>query len=61
LEPGFKEMVRDKWNSYSIQANSIYIFIDKLKSLKANLKVWNRDVFGHMESEKKIIPKEREK
>jgi len=54
-------MVRDKWNSYSIQANSIYIFIDKLKSLKANLKVWNRDVFGHMESEKKIIPKEREK
>ncbi|XP_068461724.1 uncharacterized protein [Phaseolus vulgaris] len=53
MEPGFKDMVRDNWNSYSGKGNSIYAFKGKLKSLKVDLKVWNRDVFGHLESEKK--------
>jgi len=33
---------------------------DKLKYLKVDLKVWNRDVFGHLETNKKRIMKEIE-
>jgi len=58
LEPGFKEMVRAKWTSYVAHGDSITKFKDKLKCLKVDLKVWNIDVFGHVETEKKIILKE---
>jgi len=54
MEPRFKDIVRDKWNSYSGQGNNIFAFKGKLKSLKVDLKVWNWDVFEHLESEKNI-------
>jgi len=60
MEPTFKEMVRSKWCSYAVRGDNITKFRDKLKSLKADLKVWNREVFGHMETEKKRILKEIE-
>lgn len=53
-------MVEEKWNTYSGKGSSISVFKDKLKCLKADLKMLNHDVFGHLESEKKNIVKEIE-
>ena len=58
LEPGFLAMVKEKWDSYSVQGNYFSRLKDMLKNLKADLKVWNRDVFGCMETNKKKILKE---
>jgi len=35
----FKELVSLKWSSYEVQGGGIYIFKEKLKKLKADLKV----------------------
>jgi len=59
-EPRFKDMVKGKWNSYSGQGNSMFVFEDKLKCLKVDLKRWNRNVFGHLELGKKNVLKEIE-
>jgi len=53
-------MVRAKWNMYAPQGNNITKLKDKLKCLKFDLKVWNREVFGHVETERKRILKEIE-
>ena len=53
-------MVRGKWESYAVRGNSISRFRDKMKLLKADLKVWNRDVFGCFNTNKKRILKEIE-
>jgi len=53
MESGFKDFVKEKWRVYSVQGNSISIFKDKLKLLKADLKEWNRSVFGCLDSKKK--------
>ncbi|XP_068472346.1 uncharacterized protein [Phaseolus vulgaris] len=42
----FKDFVRTKWASYDVQGRGIFIFKEKLKKLKADLKVWNKEVFG---------------
>ena len=34
------------WSSYEVVGGGIYIFKEKLKKLKADLKVWNKEVFG---------------
>jgi len=52
--------VIDKWNLYFVQGNSITKFRDELKRLKADLKEWNKDVFGHLNTKKKRILKEIE-
>jgi len=59
-EPGFKAMVKDNWDSYEVQGNSMSILKDKLKFLKADLKEWNRNVFGCVESNKRRILSEIE-
>ncbi|XP_068504553.1 uncharacterized protein [Phaseolus vulgaris] len=58
LEPGFKDLVRDKWMSYEVQGNSITKVKDKLKRLKFDLKEWNMSVFGNLEENKRKIMKE---
>jgi len=60
LEPRFKEVVKNKWNSYSVQGNSISKLKDKFKLLKADLKEWNHDVFGCLDIKKKWILKDIE-
>ena len=60
LEPGFKEMVGVKWRSYNVQGNNMTKLKDKLKFLKVNLKIWNQDVFGCMDTSKKRFVKEIE-
>jgi len=42
----FKDFVRRKWVSYEVQGRGIYIFKEKLKKLKVDLKVWNKEDFG---------------
>jgi len=60
LERGFKDLVKDKWMSYIVQGNGISKLKDKLKMLKADLKVWNFEVFGYLNSSKERILKEHE-
>jgi len=38
----FKEFVRLSWSSYKVIGGGIFIFKEKLKKLKADLKVWNK-------------------
>jgi len=59
-EKGFLEMVKDRWLSYSGQGCSFTKAKDKLKRLKGDLKEWNRDVFGNIETTKKRILQETE-
>ena len=42
----FKEFVRLKWENFDVQGSGIYVFKEKLKKLKAELKIWNKEVFG---------------
>jgi len=53
-------MVKEKRNSYNVQGNIMSKLKDKLKLLKADLKVWNKKNFGCLESNKKRIVKEIE-
>ncbi|XP_068485324.1 uncharacterized protein [Phaseolus vulgaris] len=59
-EKGFMKMVKDRWSAYPAQGNSFMKVKDKLKWLKGDLKVWNRDTFGNMETKKKRILQEIE-
>jgi len=60
MERGFKEMVKEKWISYSVQGNVISKLKDKLKLLKVDLKVWNHEKFGQLHTHKKRILEEIE-
>ncbi|XP_068503598.1 uncharacterized protein [Phaseolus vulgaris] len=60
MEKGFVGMVKDKWTSYPTQGNAFIVFKKKLKWLKGDLKSWNRDVFGNIETSKKMILQELE-
>ena len=55
LERGFSRMVQDKWRSYSVQGYGLTKIKEKLKLLKSDLKSWNRDVFGNLDSTKRRI------
>jgi len=55
MEPGFKDFVKEKWRVCNMQGNSISKFKDKLNLLKVDLKEWNRNVFGCLDSKKKQI------
>jgi len=54
-EKGFGEMVKTKWNSYSSGGSGFINIKEKLKCLKRDLKLWNRDVFGNINTSKKMI------
>ena len=40
--------LREKWPSYEVQGGGMYIFKEKLKKLKVDLKVWNKEIFGNV-------------
>ena len=42
----FKFFLKEKWLNYKVQGGGIFIFKETLKKLKADLKVWNKEVFG---------------
>ena len=54
-ERGFREMVKGKWLSYPTEGNALVTFKEKLKRLKGDFKIWNRDVFGNIQTQKRII------
>lgn len=39
---GFKEKVRELWDSFNIDARPGYVLVEKLKLLKGKLKEWSR-------------------
>jgi hypothetical protein len=52
---GFVDSVRQWWSSYWFQGPLNFILARKVKSLKADLRTWNEQVFGNMESKQKSL------
>jgi len=51
----FKERVSTLWAEYQVSGNDIWIFKEKLKMLKANLKIWNKVVFRNINYKRKLL------
>lgn len=45
----FKTFITRKWQEYSVNGWGAFVVKEKLKMLKEDLKVWNREVFGHLD------------
>ncbi|XP_068498435.1 uncharacterized protein [Phaseolus vulgaris] len=56
----FKDFVCSCWSSYKVTGGGIFVFKEKLKKLKADLKVWNREVFGDVNQASKEFQKRLE-
>ncbi|XP_068477175.1 uncharacterized protein [Phaseolus vulgaris] len=54
-EQGFDRMVEVRWKSYANQGSDIKGLKEKFKLLKADLKTWNKEVFGNLNSIKRSI------
>lgn len=52
---GFVEKVRGWWQSYEFSGSPNFVLNMKLKALKNDLKVWNRDVFGELSFHKAAL------
>ena len=52
---GFVDRVQQWWTGYSFTGSPSYILAQKLKALKADLKKWNREVFGDLAFRKKNL------
>ena len=52
---GFVDRVQQWWTGYSFMGSLSYILAQKLKVLKADLKKWNREVFGDLAFRKKNL------
>ena len=50
---GFKDLLRDWWQSLHFSGSFSFVLASKLKALKGILKVWNKEVFGSVELKKK--------
>ena len=50
---GFKEILIGWWQSLQFHGSFSFILAAKLKVLKGILKVWNKEVFGRVETKKK--------
>ncbi|XP_068486295.1 uncharacterized protein [Phaseolus vulgaris] len=51
----FKDFVRCKWLSYEVHGRGLFVFKEKLKKLKVDLKVWNKEVFGDVNQAWEIL------
>ena len=45
---GFKDLIRELCTSYVVSGSSSHCLVVKLKALKKDLKVWNKEVFGNV-------------
>jgi hypothetical protein len=54
-EEGFFDKVQQWWGSYSFSGSSSYILVQKLKALKLDLRRWNAEVFGDVNSRKNLL------
>lgn len=54
--PTFMENINNWWTQTTIRSDNImYIFQQKLKTIKSNLKRWNKDTFGDIFQAKKEL------
>ncbi|RVW54481.1 Transposon TX1 uncharacterized 149 kDa protein [Vitis vinifera] len=53
-EEGFKDLLKEWWQSLRFYGSFSFILAEKLKALKAILKSWNKDVFGKVGVNKKL-------
>ena len=53
-EEGFKEMLKDWWQGFNFSGSYSFILIEKLKALKNNLKIWNKEVFEKVGVNKRL-------
>ena len=52
---GFVDRVQQWWVGYNFKGSPSFILAQKLKALKADLKKWNREVFGDWAFRKKNL------
>lgn len=45
---GFKYLLKGWWTSYNFSGSYNFVLASKLKVLKSDLKVWNKEVFGNV-------------
>ena len=45
---GFVDRVRGWWSSFQFQGSPNFILAKKLKALKGEIKIWNKNVFGNV-------------
>ena len=50
---GFKDLLRSWWQGMSVSGRASYKLATKLKGIKQNLKVWNRDSQRNLQSPQK--------
>jgi len=46
----FSDFVKAVWDDCNISGSSNFVLAKKLNLLKSKLKVWNRNVFGHLDT-----------
>ncbi|RVW97672.1 Transposon TX1 uncharacterized 149 kDa protein [Vitis vinifera] len=49
---GFQDMVRTWWQGIDVRGSASYKLAFKMKEIKKKLKVWNKEVFGRLETNK---------
>ena len=52
------DQVKHWWQSYQFDGNPSYVLALKLKTLKGDLRRWNKEVFGHVGKRKKALLEE---
>ena len=52
-EEGFKDLISIWWQSFTVRGTSNNVLMEKIKALKVKLKIWNKEVFGMVEANKK--------
>ena len=50
----FKELLKGWWQDFNFSGSYNFILIEKLKALKNNLKIWNKEVFSKVEVNKML-------
>ena len=50
---GFKELIRDWWQSFEFRGTHIHVLMEKIKALKVKLKARNKGFFGNVDEQKK--------
>ena len=50
---GFKDLLRGWWQSLHFSGSFSFVLASKLKALKGILRVWNKEVFGRVDLQKK--------
>lgn len=51
----FSDLIDSWWKSYDVQGDPDVILAKKLSLLKADIKKWNKEVFGCMETKKNKV------